>query len=224
MRVKTKHGPAYTVAYCVLEHREKVRVERGAMAWMSAGLDVSADTGGGVVSAALRAKLGKEGFFWATYTAEMAGAWVAVAPRAPGDIAVIELGAGQKVRSEQGALLAVSGSCTTSVRYSGLGAVLLREGVVVVETTGPGQAVIGSYGAIEPWELKGNEQLIVDTGHLVAWDEGVDVKATTIGGMKATALSGEGLVATVTGPGRVWLQTRAEVAFREWLFPDKSTG
>ncbi len=41
----------------------------------------------------------------------------------------------------------------------------------------------------------------------------------TLGGIKSTLLSGEGLVVDLTGPGRVLLQTRNKRAFLDWLIP-----
>jgi uncharacterized protein (AIM24 family) len=59
----------------------------------------------------------------------------------------------------------------------------------------------------------------VDTGHIVAFDEGVDYKVKKIGGMKSTLFSGEGLIVELTGPGRAWIQSRSEDAFLAWLIP-----
>ena len=54
---------------------------------------------------------------------------------------------------------------------------------------------------------------------MVAFDEGVNYKIKKVGGLKSTLFSGEGLVCTYTGPGRVFLQTRSEDAFLAWLIP-----
>jgi uncharacterized protein (AIM24 family) len=59
----------------------------------------------------------------------------------------------------------------------------------------------------------------VDTGHLVAIDEGIGFTVRAVGGLKSTLFSGEGLVVDLTGPGRVLLQTRSTDAFLTWLMP-----
>ena len=46
---------------------------------------------------------------------------------------------------------------------------------------------------------------------------GFEVKM--VGGMKSTFFSGEGLVVDVTGPGKVFMQTRSDDAFLSWLIP-----
>ena len=59
----------------------------------------------------------------------------------------------------------------------------------------------------------------VDTGHMVGWSEQVTYEVRKIGGWKSTMLSGEGLVCRLTGPGRIYLQTRSPESFLAWLVP-----
>ena len=50
--------------------------------------------------------------------------------------------------------------------------------------------------------------LKVDQGYIAAYEEGVQFELTSIKGLKNKFLSGEGLfIATLKGPGKVWLQT-----------------
>jgi uncharacterized protein (TIGR00266 family) len=223
MRVEIKHGPSYAIAYCVLDEYETVRVEQDAMAWMSDGLKVSADIGGGgVVKAALRSRVGKEGFIWATYTAKIAQSWVAVAPPAPGDITAIDLRPdGPSIRSETGAILAMNAELNAKVSYGGIGNAILKEGIALVETSGSGTLLLGSYGAIEKLSLDEGQRMTVDSGHLVAWEDTINIRTGTLQGAAKSVLTGEGFVAAVSGHGNIWLQTRAERALESWLFPEK---
>jgi uncharacterized protein (AIM24 family) len=67
--------------------------------------------------------------------------------------------------------------------------------------------------------LSTGERFTVDTGHLVAFSEGIGFKVNQVGGLKSTIFSGEGLVVELTGPGRVLMQTRSTDAFLSWLIP-----
>lgn len=71
--------------------------------------------------------------------------------------------------------------------------------------------------------LEPGQKFTVDTGHMVGWSEGVDYKVRKVGGWKATFLSGEGLVVDLTGPGRIYLQTRSPDDFVSWLVPKLPT-
>ena len=89
----------------------------------------------------------------------------------------------------------------------------------MLRASGSGVLVLSSYGAIHALELAAGQVYTVDTGHLVAFTEGMGFNVRRIGGVKSTLFSGEGLVVDLTGPGRVLLQTRSEDAFLSWLIP-----
>ena len=51
--------------------------------------------------------------------------------------------------------------------------------------------------------------MVIDTGHLVAWDASLTYKVGKSGaGWIASFLSGEGLVCHFEGQGRIWMQSR----------------
>ena len=82
---------------------------------------------------------------------------------------------------------------------------------------------MSAYGAIESRELGPGQQLTVDTGHMVGWSEGVQYNVRKVGNWKSTMLSGEGLVVDLTGPGRIYLQSRSPEDFLSWLIPQLPT-
>lgn len=89
----------------------------------------------------------------------------------------------------------------------------------MLRISGTGTLVISSYGAIHPVELGAGEKFIVDTGHLVSFDEHVGYDVKKVAGWKSTLFSGEGLVAELTGPGNLNLQSRSQDSFLAWLIP-----
>ncbi len=89
----------------------------------------------------------------------------------------------------------------------------------MLRASGNGELLLSSYGAIHERNLTEGENFIVDTGHLVAFTEGISFKVKKVGGLKSTIFSGEGLVVELTGPGRVLMQTRSTDAFLAWLIP-----
>jgi uncharacterized protein (TIGR00266 family) len=93
------------------------------------------------------------------------------------------------------------------------------EGVTMLEATGTGKLLVSSYGAIHTKTLAAGEKYIVDSSHLVAFDASMDVQARTVGGLKSTFLSGEGLVVELTGPGALYIQTRSPQALINWIIP-----
>ena len=65
--------------------------------------------------------------------------------------------------------------------------------------------------------------LKIDTGHIVAFEEGMGYQVNKVGGWKSTLLSGEGLVATLHRSGPLWLQTRSPADLVGWLIPQLPT-
>ena len=74
--------------------------------------------------------------------------------------------------------------------------------------SGDGVAMIHAGGTLMRRKLKAGESLLLDTGCLVALQPSVTYDIQLVGGIKNTLFGGEGLfLATVTGPGEVWLQS-----------------
>jgi uncharacterized protein (TIGR00266 family) len=82
------------------------------------------------------------------------------------------------------------------------------EGFILQKLEGDGLAFVHAGGTIVERELAAGETLRVDTGCLVAFERQVSYDIQTVAGIKTALFGGEGLFfATLTGPGRVWLQS-----------------
>jgi uncharacterized protein (TIGR00266 family) len=82
------------------------------------------------------------------------------------------------------------------------------EGFILQKLEGQGLAFIHAGGTIVQKELAAGETLRLDTGCLVAFEPRVNYDIQWVGGFKSALFGGEGLFfATLTGPGRVWLQS-----------------
>jgi uncharacterized protein (AIM24 family) len=82
---------------------------------------------------------------------------------------------------------------------------------------------VSSYGAIHAIDLAAGQQYVVDSGHMVGWEEAVTYEVRKAGNWKSTILGGEGLVVALTGPGRIYVQTRSQDSFLDWLIPKLPT-
>jgi len=68
-------------------------------------------------------------------------------------------------------------------------------------------------------DLVAGEEIRADTGHVVAFDSQLDYRVKKVAGMFTSLISGEGLVCEFSGKGELWLQTRSNQAFLDWLLP-----
>ncbi len=82
------------------------------------------------------------------------------------------------------------------------------EGFIMQKLDGEGMAFVHAGGTLSVKDLKPGEKLRVDTGCVVAYQQSVDFDIQYVGKIKSALFGGEGLFfATLTGPGRVWLQS-----------------
>ena len=184
---------------------------------MSPGIGLETSTQGGVLKGLRRSILGGESFFMNTYTAQVDAAEIFVAPALPGDMVAWPLAGTLYVQS--GSFVACSGSIQVDTQWGGAKTFFSREGLFMLRVSGQGELVLSSYGAIHTIDLQPGQTYTVDTGHMVAWTESVQYAVRKVGGWKSTIFSGEALVCDLTGPGRIYLQTRSQDAFLDWLIP-----
>lgn len=217
METEIRHQPGFAVARLKLANGESVKAETGAMAAMSAGVAIEAKMEGGLFKALKRSALGGDSFFVTTYISNADNSWVDVAANLPGDIAVIDVTTAQAVAVTKGSWLANEASVAMDTKWGGAKNLFGGEGGFIAHMTGAGKVVVASYGALDLHTLAAGETFTVDSGHLVAYDDGVGLVAKTAGGFMNAMKSGEGFVVEMTGPGRVWTQTRNPNGLINWL-------
>lgn len=218
MQTEILYRPSYSLTRIRLDPGEEVRVEGGSMVSMSAGMTLETKAEGGILKSLARSVLGGESFFINTYKAPANGGEVNVAPALPGDMMALGL-QNESLMVQSGSFVASAKSVNVDTSWGGAKTFFASEGLIMLKATGSGLLVLSSYGAIHEMALGAGERHTVDTGHLVAFSEGIGFAVRRVGGMKSTLFSGEGLVVDLTGPGRVLMQTRSTDAFLSWLIP-----
>jgi uncharacterized protein (TIGR00266 family) len=206
------------VARCSLTPSEMVRAESGAMMATSDGVAIEASMQGGLMKSLRRGVLGGESFFITTYTAPPGGGWVDVAANLPGDMVQVEVGA-RPLFIQRGSYIASEAGVDIDTRWGGFKSLFGGEGGFLIRATGSGTVVLSSYGAIDRIRLAEGETVVVDSGHMVAFDESVTFSLRRAAGGKTiqTLKSGEGFVFDFRGPGEVMVQSRNPDALVQWL-------
>ena len=218
MDVEILYKPSYSMGVIKLSGGEQVRVEGGAMVSMSAGVTLETKATGGFMKSLARSVLGGESFFQNTFIAPPGGGVVSVAPALPGDMFSLVLN-NEALMVQSGSFVASEAGVELDTKWGGAKTFFASEGLVMLRANGSGELLLSSYGAIHEMNLAQGEKYTVDTGHLVAFSEGIGFTVNRVGGLKSTIFSGEGLVVELTGPGRVLMQTRSTDAFLSWLIP-----
>ncbi len=219
MKVDIRYRPAFALAIVTLEQNEPIQVEGGAMVGMSPDMEMKTEASGGFLKSLSRSVFGGESFFLNTYVGRQEGDSVALAPPLPGDIAVIEMH-GETMMVQSGSYLAASAGIKVDTSWSGAKTFFGSEGLIMLRISGHGTLIVSSYGAIHDMSLSEGESYVIDTGHLVTFDEHMDFKVKKVGNWKSTMFSGEGLVVELSGPGNFTLQSRSQDSFLSWLIPN----
>ena len=192
------------------------------MVSMSHGVDLETEATGGLFASLSRRLLGGESFFQNTFQAPPGGGQVTVAPALPGDMLSFDLSS-ERIMIQSGSYVASELTIDLDTEWSGAKTFFASEGLIMLRAQGSGKIVVSSYGAIHDMTLEDGQRYTVDTGHLVAFTEGIGFDVRKVGGLTSTLFSGEGLVVDLTGPGRVLLQSRSTDQFLAWLIPQLPT-
>ncbi len=217
MEIEIMHRPSYSLAVARLSPNERIRAEAGALVSMSSSVAIETKAEGGILKSLGRAVLGGESFFQNFFVASAQGGEVTLAPELPGDMLLIEL-RGRKLMLQAGSYVASENGVELTAKVS-VKAFMSAEGISMLEASGTGKLLVSSYGAIFERTIANGEKYIVDTSHLVAFDATMGVTPKTVGGIKSTLFSGEGLVVELTGPGTIYMQTRSPKALIDWIIP-----
>ena len=230
------HGDDLQAVEIELDPGETVIAEAGAMNFMEEGIHFEAKMGDGsdvqqgffskVLSAGKRMLTG-ESLFMTHFTHQGSGkSRVVFAGPYPGKIIPVDMSTCPDLLCQKDAFLcAAYGTKVTIAFQKKLGAGFFGgEGFILQRLIGDGLAFLHAGGAIIERELRG-ETLRVDTGCLVAFEPSLNYDIQRAGNLKSMFFGGEGLfLATVSGHGRVWLQTLPFARLAERVVRNTGTG
>ncbi|MBU0762484.1 MAG: AIM24 family protein, partial [Candidatus Altiarchaeota archaeon] len=154
-------------------------------------------------------KLSGESIFMTTYKAK-GDARITFASEYIGKIVELNLQEGNSVICQKDAFMCAQEGVKLEMHMQKkIGAGLFGgEGFILQKVTGPGVAFLELGGEIVEKNLKQGEKLKVDPGYIGAFEPTVEYNIERIKGVKNMVFGGEGIfLATLKGPGKIWLQT-----------------
>jgi uncharacterized protein (TIGR00266 family) len=187
------------------------------MVAMSSGVELTSKMEGGFLKSLSRSVLGGDSFFISTVTAGANGGWVDLAPGLPGDIITLPSTSAEPWMLTRSSWLATTVGVTLDAKWGGFKNLFGGEGGFLVYAQGDGEILLNCYGALDIYDLAAGETLVLDSGHLVAMSSSVNLQLKKVAsGWMNTIKSGEGFVFEISGPGRVYAQTRNPTWFRQF--------
>ena len=202
------NGTTMQVVEVELNAGEAVYTESGGMTWMSEGIEMDTGMKGGLLSG-LKRSLSGESMFLTTYRAKTHSK-ITFASEYIGRIIDLTLADGESIICQKDAFMCAQEGVKLDIHFQKkLGAGLFGgEGFILQKVTGPGLAILELSGEIVEKTLEEGEKLKVNPGYVAAFQPTVKYDMERVKGIKNIVFGGEGMfLATVTGPGKVWLQT-----------------
>lgn len=214
------HGDDMQFVEIGLDPSESVIAEAGAMMYLDDGITFETRMGDGSepdrgmwgkLKGAGKRMLTGESVFMTHFTNGGGGRQrVAFAAPYPGKIVPVDLSevGGRLICQKDAFLCAALGTKVGIAFNKKLGTGLFGgEGFILQDLQGDGKVFVHAGGTVVERRLE-NTTLRVDTGCLVAFEPTIEYSIERAGNLKSMVFGGEGLfLATLTGYGRVWLQS-----------------
>lgn len=197
MKIDIKNRGSFASALVTLDEGEEFVSEAGSMFRASANLDIDVTTRSherGGVLAGVKRWLAQQSFFFSTYRVEGGGAGeVGLAPTHQGDIQVLELDGSLTWFCTGGSFLGASASLQLDTKFQGMKGFFTGESLSFLKVDGAGSLLISAFGRMA--EIDVSEELVIDTGHVVAFDDALEYSISKAGtSWMHSFFGGEGLV------------------------------
>ena len=214
-------GGSYPAVTIRLDRGDSVFTQSGAMSWMTEYFTMSTNMDGGFLKGLGRLLTG-ESLMFVYYTAERDQQEITFSAALPGEIKKITLDANHDYIAQKNAFLCGTRGVELDTKTTDRLSVGLfgGEGIFMQHIHGEGEAFVEFDGTIREMDLAPGETIKVDTSNIAMFESRVHYDIETVKGLKNILFGGEGLfLATLTGPGKVWLQTMTARDLASRLIP-----
>ena len=207
-------GSIMPVLEITLQPNEKVFAESGELSWISMAVQMQTSTAAGGQQGGFMAVLGRAvsggTLFMTEYTAVGGVGLVAFASKLPGQVMPLEITPQTSYLVHRHGFMCATPGVQFSVGFQQrLGAGIFGgTGFRMQRLSGQGTAFVEMHGEVITYDLQAGNTLRVHPGHVAMFQESVQFNVTTIPGIKNALFGGDGIfLASLTGPGRIWLQS-----------------
>ncbi|HVO70751.1 MAG TPA: TIGR00266 family protein [Aggregatilineaceae bacterium] len=228
MKYEVKHNVMQSLEV-QLNNGEELYTQAGGMAWMTDGIDMETTGKGGGVLGALGRLASGSSLLLTTYKCTAPSGMITFTTDNPGKILPMQLAPGQTLIAQRDTFLTAEPSVTFEATFTKKLSTGFfgGEGFILQKITGPGMFFAQIDGEVEEMTLQPGQIMRVHAGHIALFEPTVTYDIQMVKGLGNILFAGEGLfLATLRGPGQVWLQTmpisNLAAAIRQFI-PTKSS-
>ena len=208
-----------------LESGDTLYCESNAMVAMDEALSLSGTTRGGVFKALTRNFLTDESFFQQRISAEKNAGDVLLSPALAGDVRILRVGDASYTVADSSYLASTEG-VILETKTQGIAKALFAntgsgmKGFFILQASGDGELAVSGFGSIREIEVTPEKSVIVNNGHVVAWDSALTCEPVLntahkgfFGKIVHSVVTGAGIVLKFSGSGRVLVSSRNRMSF-----------
>ncbi|WP_227776494.1 TIGR00266 family protein [Haladaptatus pallidirubidus] len=221
MEHEITNQPGFAQLDMTLDTGEVIRAEAGSLVSYSEGVKIMGSGDDEIKSLNYVLDENHRPFSTA-FTSQRPGT-VTLAPPFPGDIFHFKL-RDETLYAPSRSFLAVEDAIVFDAEFSREETFVECEGDFLLTLSGTGSSFLSSYGALSVVSLNPEEGYVVDTGHVVAFEGGVDFSVRRVSGAGSISESGDGLLCEFEGPGTIWTQSRSPASLLAWMVRNQSGG
>jgi len=193
-RYKINEGSFPSVSI-MLDETQSIFTQSEVMVWMNGGMTRKTGQRNGDLPVTM-------------FTSDNGWREICIASRFPGEIWCVDMAAGSVIVQKNAFLAAQSTVCLSEHVTMHMGGDQTKTSFVFQRLSGAGIALIAIGGSLIERVLRPDEVIKAHIANVAALEERVSFQTEIIPDMKKIMAGGEGrLLCTLTGPGRVWLQT-----------------
>ena len=214
-------GGSFPAVNMVLSEGETVVTQSGAMAWSDSSIEMSTNAEGGLLKSIGRMFSGASLMF-VRHTATQDDSNITFSASFPGTIKEFMVDEEHEYIAQKSAFLVAQESVNidATINNNFWAGLLGGEGFVLQKFTGNGLLLAEIDGSVVEIDLKPGQSIKVETGHVALFDASVSYDVESVKGFKNIFFGGQGLfLTTLTGPGKVWLQTLTAQDMAQKLIP-----
>ena len=214
-------GGSFPAVNMELNAGETVVTQSGAMAWCDHNIEMSTNAEGGLLKSLGRMFSGASLMF-VKHTAKTDESKITFSTSFPGTIKEFIVDENHEYIAQKSAFLVAQESVNidATINKNFWAGLLGGEGFVLQKFTGNGLLLAEIDGSVVELDLKEGESIKVETGHVALFEAKVQYDVESVKGFKNIFFGGQGLfLTTLTGPGKVWLQTLTAQDMAQKLIP-----
>lgn len=211
LQYQLSSSPDYTILKLQIPVGQTILADAGSMVAMDPHVELQTQFRGGMTRF-----LTGESLFLSRYTAVSRIGQIELAPPTFANIIHIPMSSqGPAVFIQSAAFLASTANVKVESKYQGIMKSFFSGGNLFLgKVTGDGDLWLSVFGNLVSIDVQSD--YVIDSDHVVAFEEGLDYEVKLVSSLKRSFFSGEGFVCRFRGQGRVWIQSRKVGAFVGW--------